>query len=57
MVREELFCLNETRDTKGTDLNQAGIRYTGYTDTEIMFGRQRINHANQFTSGRLHLCP
>jgi hypothetical protein len=34
-------------DPKGTDLNQAGIGYTGFTDTEIMFGRQRINHANQ----------
>ncbi len=34
-------------DPKGTDLNQAGIRYTGFTDTGIMFGRQRINHANQ----------
>jgi hypothetical protein len=34
-------------DPKGTDLNQAGIRYTGFTDSEIMFGRQRINHANQ----------
>jgi len=34
-------------DPKGTELNQAGIRYTGFADTEIMFGRQRINHANQ----------
>ena len=34
-------------DPKGTDLNQAGIKYTGFADTEIMFGRQRINHANQ----------
>lgn len=34
-------------DPKGTELNQAGIRFTGFADTEIMFGRQRINHANQ----------
>lgn len=34
-------------DPKATDLNQAGIRYSGFDDTEISFGRQRINHANQ----------
>ena len=34
-------------DPKGTDLNQARIRYTGFTDTEISLGRQRINHTNQ----------
>jgi len=34
-------------DPKGTDLNQARIRYTGFEDTQITFGRQRINHENQ----------
>jgi len=34
-------------DPKGTDLNQAGIRYTGLADTIIVAGRQRLNHANQ----------
>ena len=34
-------------DPKGTDLNQGAIGYTGFEDTEIMFGRQRILHANQ----------
>lgn len=34
-------------DPKGTDLNQAGIQYTGFADTVIVAGRQRLNHANQ----------
>jgi hypothetical protein len=29
-------------DPKGTDLNQALIKYTGFKDTEIILGRQRI---------------
>ena len=34
-------------DPKGTDLNQALIKYTGFKDTEIILGRQRINRVNQ----------
>jgi hypothetical protein len=34
-------------DPKGTDLNQALIKYTGFEDTEIVLGRQRINRINQ----------
>ena len=34
-------------DPRGTDLNQGAIIYTGFADTEISFGRQRIAHANQ----------
>lgn len=34
-------------DPKGTELNQGFIRYTGLRETEIEFGRQRINHLNQ----------
>jgi len=34
-------------DPEGTDLNQAGIKYTGFTNAEIVFGRQRINRVNQ----------
>jgi len=34
-------------DPKGTDLNQALIRYSGFADTGLVLGRQRINHANQ----------
>ncbi len=34
-------------DPKGTDLNQALLRYTGWQDTEVIVGRQRIERANQ----------
>ena len=34
-------------DPRGTDLNQALVRYTGFDDTEIAFGRQRINRTTQ----------
>ena len=34
-------------DPKGTDLNQAFVKYTGFEDTEIILGRQRINRINQ----------
>ncbi len=34
-------------DPEGTDLNQALLRYTGWTDTEVILGRQRIERANQ----------
>jgi hypothetical protein len=34
-------------DPEGTDLNQALLRYTGFADTEITVGRQRILRANQ----------
>jgi len=34
-------------DPKGTDLNQALIKYTGFEGTEIILGRQRINRINQ----------
>jgi len=33
-------------DPEGTDLNQALLRYTGFADTEITVGRQRILRAN-----------
>lgn len=33
-------------DPEGTDLNQALLRYTGFTGTEITVGRQRILRAN-----------
>jgi len=33
-------------DPEGTDLNQALLRYTGFVDTEITVGRQRILRAN-----------
>lgn len=33
-------------DPEGLDLNQALIRYTGFTDTDITVGRQRILRAN-----------
>ncbi len=34
-------------DPKGTDLNQALLRYTGFAGTEITVGRQRIERNNQ----------
>lgn len=34
-------------DPEGTDLNQALLRYTGWQDTEVIVGRQRIERANQ----------
>jgi hypothetical protein len=34
-------------DPKGTDLNQAAIRFTGFDNTPITLGRQRINRTNQ----------
>lgn len=34
-------------DPEATDLNQARVRYTGFADTTVTFGRQRINHVNQ----------
>ena len=34
-------------DPRATDLNQAAISYTGFADTQITFGRQRITRANQ----------
>lgn len=34
-------------DPEGTDLNQALLRYTGWQDTEVILGRQRIERANQ----------
>jgi hypothetical protein len=34
-------------DPEGTDLNQALLRYTGWKDTELVLGRQRIDRANQ----------
>lgn len=34
-------------DPEGTDLNQALLRYTGWKDTEVILGRQRIERANQ----------
>ncbi|MGI9258321.1 MAG: alginate export family protein [Gammaproteobacteria bacterium] len=34
-------------DPEATDLNQARVRYTGFADTTVTFGRQRINHTNQ----------
>ncbi len=34
-------------DPKGTDLNQALLRYTGFAGTELVVGRQRIERANQ----------
>ena len=34
-------------DPKGTDLNQALVKYSGFEDTQIIFGRQRINRGNQ----------
>ncbi len=34
-------------DPKGTDLNQALVRYTGFENTELVLGRQRINRGNQ----------
>jgi hypothetical protein len=34
-------------DPKGTDLNQALVKFTGLPDTEIILGRQRILRANQ----------
>jgi hypothetical protein len=34
-------------DPEGTDLNQALLRYTGWQDTEVVVGRQRIERANQ----------
>ncbi len=34
-------------DPEGTDFNQALLRYTGFADTELVIGRQRIERANQ----------
>jgi hypothetical protein len=34
-------------DPKATDLNQFAVRYSGFTDTSVLLGRQRINRANQ----------
>lgn len=34
-------------DPTGTELNQAAVRYHGFTDTQVVFGRQRINLGNQ----------
>lgn len=34
-------------DPKGTDVNQALIRYTGFAGTDIVFGRQRLERNNQ----------
>ncbi len=34
-------------DPEGTDLNQVLLRYTGWQDTEVVVGRQRIERANQ----------
>ncbi|MDH3644953.1 MAG: alginate export family protein [Gammaproteobacteria bacterium] len=34
-------------DPAGTDVNQAAIRFTGFDDTPITLGRQRINRTNQ----------
>jgi len=34
-------------DPKGTDLNQAAVQYSGFANTGLVLGRQRINHANQ----------
>jgi len=34
-------------DPKGTDLNQAAIRFTGFDSTPVTLGRQRINRTNE----------
>lgn len=34
-------------DPRGTDLNQALVKYTGFENTEIKLGRQRILRANE----------
>lgn len=34
-------------DPSGSDLNQAFLQYTASKDTNVRFGRQRINHNNQ----------
>ena len=34
-------------DPRGTDLNQALVRYSGIRNTDIIFGRQRINRFGQ----------